>query len=98
MPVHAAGASTVREFLKWETESQDYYFHVSILMATYIAAQVDTDMGNCITSWYKNDSKIMKQRNNEIREMMGKAPDFHPSATLLAIIHKKCGRFNPQSN
>nr|WP_319514370.1 hypothetical protein [uncultured Cohaesibacter sp.] len=93
MPAYAGGASTVKEFLKWETASQDNYFHVSILMAAYIAAQVDKDMGNCITRWYQNDPKNMAQRNDEIREMMSKAPDFHPSATLLAIIQKQCGRF-----
>ncbi|PHQ70782.1 MAG: hypothetical protein COB93_04635 [Sneathiella sp.] len=94
-PAYADGKVRTKEFLEFEYSSQDYFIKVTINAATVIATQIRRDLALCIADWYTDDPKTVKQRNGEILKIMKGVPESYPSAVLIAILQKKCGKFTP---
>lgn len=93
IPSYAADFKNSHDFLSWKRGQQNYFFQISVMMAATIAAQVKTELGNCIVDWYSNDPKTITKRHDEILQVMKKLPNYTPSAIVLAVLHKKCGKF-----
>lgn len=83
---------TSGHILKWEKDAQNNYFSISIGMAGAIAAQNKPEIARCIDNWYFNPDSNRIENNSYIRSIFGKYPNDHPSALMLAIIQKKCGK------
>ncbi|MEP2943003.1 MAG: hypothetical protein ABJO72_04310, partial [Hyphomicrobiales bacterium] len=92
---NAVGLDTSSEFLKWERGQKDYFLQVSVVTAITIATQVRKALGSCISDWYSSDAAIIKQRHDEVLGVMKRLPEHHPSAIVLAVLQKKCGKFAP---
>ncbi|EKE68470.1 hypothetical protein [Oceanibaculum indicum] len=91
-PDARAETFTSEKFLKWPAESQASYFRTSIGMTGVIASQLSQNVAPCIDAWYFADRVTQTQRNEAIRALMRKYPDYHPQAVILALIQKECGK------
>lgn len=78
---------TSAEFLKWDHDSQGYYFRTSIGMAGLIAKQNDPAQGDCIDRWYFLNEK---NAHAQIVAAMKRFPQIHPRGVVLAVIEKNC--------
>lgn len=76
------------DFLEWDRENQEFYIETSVGMASLIAGQTDRAQGKCIDDWYYSEQKPSSQF---VLDTMSRFPEFHPRATILAVIEKKCG-------
>lgn len=92
-PSYASKNVRIKEFLKYDYNSQDYYFKATIDAATVIAAQIRKDMSLCIADWYSDDPGTIKRRNTEILTIMEEYPDSYPIAIIIAVLQKQCGKF-----
>lgn len=89
MPAYAeefTGAS----LLAWEEKQQDWYFQTSVTMASFIAAQNQDSLAQCIDKWYFEETAT---KNVEIRQKLTAFSTYHPSGIILAVIEKACGKF-----
>ena len=82
---------TSAKVLDWSRQNQSFYFQASVTMAGFVASQNDKAQSRCIDDWYFESDGIREQRNGEILNVMGRYPDHHPSAIILAIVQKRCG-------
>lgn len=78
------------DFLTWERENQEYYFQVSIGMASLIAARNEKSQGDCIDNWF---FKNRTEASDEILTVMRQYPENHPAGLVLAVLQKHCGTF-----
>lgn len=94
--VAQADTFTSAKFLAWPADSQVSYFRTSIGMVGVIASQMSRNIAPCIDAWYFADPAVQTQRNEAIRALMRKYPDYHPQAVILALVQKECGKFTGQ--
>jgi len=88
--VSVAEEFTGAQILAWEQEKQDSYFQISIIMASFIAAQKHPEQAKCIDKWYFED---IAAKNNRVRESIALYSDYHPSGVIIAVLKKACGDF-----
>ncbi|SFO40785.1 hypothetical protein SAMN04488056_105249 [Cohaesibacter marisflavi] len=94
MPTYAASESVkTKEFLTYDYASQEYFIKLTINTATVIATQIRPDMAQCIASWYGDTPAETKKKDAEILATMKRLPETYPSAVLIAILQKHCGKF-----
>lgn len=93
LPAHARQNVKTKEFLTLDSASRDYFIRLTINTATVIATQIKRDMALCIADWYGSTPMAIQSRNTEILNIMENIPDSYPSAVLIAILQKKCGKF-----
>jgi hypothetical protein len=81
---------TTSEFLKWNTGSQKSFITTVTIMGGLIAAKNRTEQAKCIDSWYATN-----QANGfpTVISAMKRFPNYHPVATISAVIQKECGDF-----
>lgn len=76
------------EFLKWERKNQEFYIETSIGMGALIIAQYDEPKAKCVSDAFnENDSTI----HDRVLKAMSQFPEYHPRATIFAILEKMCG-------
>ena len=81
-------------FLQWERGNQDTFIQVSVTMVGIVASQGRNDIAECIDTWYGGpDVERRMRRHNFIMKTIRENPEFHPQATILAILQKQCGSF-----
>lgn len=88
--VRAADGSKASEFLTNPTESQSGYIGASAMMAGLIATQNNRAQAVCI------DDFVAKQKPlgyPQIVEAMRKYGEYHPSAIIMGVLEKACGKF-----
>lgn len=97
IPLYVGGvraATSNKDFVEFSYEAQDSFLFASVLMSGVIAAQGRPEMAKCIDDWYSKTSALRKQRNLEMLQIMRKLPDNFPSAVILAVIERQCGKFS----
>ena len=86
MPVHA-GTFTSAEFLEWKQENKEAYIMNAIGMATLVVARYDNTHAKCISDMFRDDEQGVYKYT---LDAMAQHPEFHPRATILAVIERKC--------
>lgn len=81
--------------LEWTHDAQDSYFNTSVGMTAIVAAQTGQHgaIADCINNWYWDEAGAKPEVNDELRNVFGRLPDFHPQALILALVEKNCGAF-----
>ncbi len=93
----AADARTSRGFLKLDKDTQEVYLLASIATAMSLATQVRKGLAPCISKWYTKDLTINQKRHDQIRQYMAENPSYSPSAIMIAVLQKQCGKFHSDS-
>ena len=93
MPAYAGESVKTKEFLTYDYASQAYFIKLTVNTATVIATQIRQDMAQCIADWYGDDEQKSETRNQEVLTTMKRLPDTYPSAVMIAILQKNCGKF-----
>lgn len=88
--ISVAKEFTSADFLKWEPESQSFYFRTSIGMAGLIAGLNNDQQAKCIDDWYFAD---MKNAEKVMIGVMRDNSSYHPRGVILGVLQKKCGAF-----
>ncbi len=78
------------DFLTWKRANQEFYINTSIGMASLIASQLDTDQSKCISHWMATDEQLAY---DQVLSSMKQFPDYHPRGVILAVIERRCGKF-----
>ena len=86
-----ASGSTAATVAAWDAGSQDWYFQVSIGMLAVVASQNDDRKARCINDWYFASAAQRSRRNEDLRELMRRFPDYRPGGVILAAVEKACG-------
>lgn len=89
------GGFTGADVLKWTEAQQSNYFQTSVTMIGIVATQVEgrEHIANCIDGWYGGGEQALPKRAARIRQVMEAMPQYHPQATILAVIAQECGEF-----
>ena len=56
-----------------------------------VAAQKDTDIGQCVYDWYYADEQA--KTNGLIFKSMEQYPNERPTVILMALTERACGRY-----
>ncbi|MDQ0314610.1 hypothetical protein [Amorphus orientalis] len=89
----APGKGTTGELLTFDRSAQDYFIRLTMNTAIMIAAQINKEQAQCVAEWYPDDPKVVRKRNTEILRIMEKLPETYPTAVVISIIQKECGKF-----
>ena len=81
-----------RDFLQLPDASKKCWLHGAMMTFSYMAATHSRDMGQCVYEWYF--SKQLGERNSLILASMEKYPDVSPTAVLLALTERACGKYS----
>ena len=81
---------TGADVLKWDRDSQAFYFKTSVTMAGVIASQNNRDQAQCVDQWYGGQSE---RRDEAIRDAMRTYPTYHPQAVILWVLQEACTSF-----
>lgn len=86
---------TGADVLAWSEAQQDSYFQASVTMIGIVATQVEgkEHIADCIDGWYGGGDASQPKRSAHIRQAMQAIPQYHPQATILAVITQECGEF-----
>lgn len=76
------------EFLTWERKNQEFYIETSIGMGALILAQYDQTKAKCVSNTFNENNSTIHDR---VLKAMGQFPEYHPRATIFAIMEKACG-------
>ena len=76
------------EFLEWERKNQEFYIETSIGMGALIIAQYDEAKAKCVSNAFNEKDSTIHDR---VLKAMGQFPEYHPRATIFAILEKVCG-------
>lgn len=79
-------------FNTWSDEAKTSFVEISVTMAAMVAGQTNPTVGRCYSDWYFDDSGTQNARRAEILTAINGFPDYHPSATLLAVLGRNCGK------
>ncbi|MEM0989030.1 MAG: hypothetical protein AAGK00_09110 [Pseudomonadota bacterium] len=82
---------TAADVLGWEPSQKDWYFEVATGMATVVASRSRSPAARCINDWYFANDSLRAARNNEMRALLRRYRDYHPSNVIAAVIEKECG-------
>lgn len=89
------GGFTGADVLAWPEADQEGYFQASVTMIGIVATQVEgkEHIADCIDGWYGGGEQALPKRAARIRQAMQALPQYHPQATILAVIVQECGEF-----
>ncbi len=77
--------------------TQAVYSLASTSTAMSLATQVRKGLAPCISKWYTKDLTINQKRHDQIRQYMAENPSYSPSAIMIAVLQKQCGKFHSDS-
>ena len=78
------------DFLGWNEETQAFYVQIAVGTAILITSQNDKKYSQCVGDWYEKDRPASEAF---IFSTMKRFPDYHPTATIISVVKKKCGPF-----
>jgi hypothetical protein len=82
------------EFLTWDKEGQGFYIRTSVAMAGLIVGQTSKAQSKCIDDWFVSEEQA---GYSNVLSIMRQYPEHHPRGVLLAIMEKRCGKFEYSS-
>lgn len=93
--ISTAETFTGEQFLTWDVEGQNNYIGVAVVMASLIATRTNPSTGQCLDTWYAVDEDLAAARNTEIRAVIARNAEYHPSAVIMLVMEGACGSFAP---
>ncbi|WP_415402427.1 hypothetical protein [Tateyamaria sp. SN3-11] len=91
----AAETFTGAEFLTWPVDGQDNYIGIAVTTASLIATRVNPSTGQCLDTWYAASEDVAAMRDAEIRAVIARNAEYHPSAVIMLVLEGACGSFAP---
>lgn len=85
-----AGSLKSNEFLDYSETSRDNYIVIAAGIAGLIAGQNRPEQSRCIDQWVAENREA---GYGPVLRAMRKFPNHHPSAVIVAVLQKACGRF-----
>ncbi len=85
--------TTVSGFLKFDPASQATFFDTTVWTIAVVTSQFRQELSSCIADWYTNEPTTIRQRQQEILDVMQNFPDGYPTGVIIAVLQKKCGKF-----
>ncbi len=82
---------TNKDFLTMPKLQQKGFLDGVINTLWQVAAQNDSDTGQCIVDWYFGEETA--QRNGLIFKSMNQYPTYTPSAIVIALTERECGSY-----
>ncbi|WP_299283276.1 hypothetical protein [uncultured Tateyamaria sp.] len=86
---------TGEEFLTWSVEGQDNFIGIAVTMASLIATRTNPPTGQCLDTWYAASEDIAAKRDAEIRAVIARNAEYHPTAVIMLVLEGACGTFAP---
>ncbi|GAB2695044.1 hypothetical protein [Aliiglaciecola aliphaticivorans] len=80
-----------RDFLKWPDVQKKYWIRGAMDALGQVAASKSKEKGLCVMQWYYSDKRA--ERNSLILSSMKKYPDIIPSAIMVALTERECGKY-----
>ncbi|MEP0505213.1 MAG: hypothetical protein ABJD13_12045 [Paracoccaceae bacterium] len=93
--VSAADSFTGAEFLAWSDEAKTAFLQNSIIMAQSVSSRGNEDHARCISAWFFDEGGFRDGKHEQLLSRIEEFPSNHPSAVLIAVIEKECGKFFP---
>ena len=77
------------EFLQHSDGQRAWWFTGAFETLAHSMSQIDKTKSDCIADWYFN---APEERRKELEDTMRKYPDHAPSAVVIALMQKHCGK------
>ncbi|MCG8604013.1 hypothetical protein MJD09_03310 [bacterium] len=90
---HSANAgegAKAKDFLTYSAEQQKWWIGGAVEMAGHIAYLENPDKGGCVWRWYFEDAAA---KETLVLKSMAKYPDATPTAIVIALAERACGKF-----
>ena len=75
--------------------NKNFWLQGAMAAFAHMAATYSQEKGQCVYGWYFSEQ--IGERNWLILESMKKYPDVSPTAVLLALTERACGKYSLES-
>lgn len=83
----------MEQFLGFDRKTQDGFISTSVTMLAVIAAQTAPEIAKCVDNWYSVSTENAQMRNSEFLAVMRENQQYKPTAIVLAVVERECGKF-----
>lgn len=90
----SAEGFTGQEFLTWSETQQRGYLEAQVVMAGTIAARINPELAQCISSEFMSKNGLSASAFSGILGSVAEYETYHPSTLLVVLIEQDCGAFD----